>query len=67
MLEERYSDAAKVILVMNNLNTHNTALLYTAFPTGEARSLAERLEIYYTLKHGSWLNIAEIELNVSKR
>ena len=67
MLEERYPDAEKVVLVMDNLNTHNTASLYTAFPPEEARRLAERLEIHFTPKHGSWLNIAEIELSVLKR
>lgn len=67
MLEERYPDAEKVVLVMDNLNTHDTASLYTAFPPEEARSLADRLEIHYTPKHGSWLNIAEIELSVLKR
>jgi len=67
MLEERYADAGKVVLVMDNLNTHNIASLYTAFPPEEARFLAERLEIHYTPKHGSWLNIAEIELSVLKR
>jgi len=67
MLEERYSGAEKVVLVMDNLNTHNAASLYTAFPPEEARKLAERLEIHYTPKHGSWLNIAEIELSVLKR
>ena len=67
MLEERYVDAEKVVLVMDNLNTHDTASLYTAFPPEEARRLAERLEIHYTPKHGSWLNIAEIELSVLKR
>ena len=67
MLEERYVDAERVVLVMDNLNTHNTASLYTAFPPEEARRLAERLEIHYTPKHGSWLNIAEIELSVLKR
>jgi hypothetical protein len=67
MLEERYADAETVVLVMDNLNTHNAASLYTAFPPGEARQLAERLEIHYTPKHGSWLNIAEIELSVLKR
>ncbi len=67
MLEERYADAEKVVLVMDNLNTHNTASLYTAFPPEEARYLADRLEIHYTPKHGSWLNIAEIELSVLKR
>lgn len=67
MLEGRYASAEKVILVMDNLNTHNTASLYTAFPPAEARCLADRLEIHYTPKHGSWLNIAEIELSVLKR
>ncbi len=67
MLEERYPQAQKVVLVMDNLNTHNIASLYTAFPPEEARSLAERLEIHHTPKHGSWLNIAEIELSVLKR
>jgi len=52
---------------MDNLNTHDTASLYTAFPPDEARRLADRLEIHYTPKHGSWLNIAEIELSVLKR
>lgn len=67
MLEERYADADKVVLVMDNLNTHDIASLYTAFPPEVARGLADRLEIHYTPKHGSWLNIAEIELSVLKR
>jgi len=67
MLEERYADADKVILVMDNLNTHNIASLYLAFPPEKARSLASRLEIHHTPKHGSWLNVAEIELSVLKR
>ena len=67
MLEERYSGAEKVVLVMDNLNTHNAASLYTAFPPAEARNLAERLEIHYTPKHGSWLNIAENELSSMTR
>ena len=67
MLEQRYKNASKVILVMDNLNTHTIASLYAAFPPAEARRLAERLEIHYTPKHGSWLNIAEIELSVYKR
>jgi len=66
MLDLRYPDAIKVRLVMDNLNTHNTASLYEAFAPAEARRLAERLEIHYTPKHGSWLNIAEIELSVLK-
>ncbi len=67
MLDERYADAEKVVLVMDNLNTHDTASLYLAFPPEEARRLADRLEIHYTPKHGSWLDIAEIELSVLKR
>ena len=58
-----YSDAEKICLVMDNLNTHNISSLYEAFPPEEARSIAKRLEIHYTPKHGSWLNIAEIELS----
>ena len=64
MLDIRYPDVKKVVLVMDNLNTHSTASFYEAFPPEEARRLAERLEIHYTPKHGSWLNIAEIELSV---
>lgn len=67
LLTVEYPDAEKIVLVCDNLNTHNTASLYTAFPPEEARSLARRLEIHYTPKHGSWLNIAEIELSVYTR
>jgi hypothetical protein len=63
MLDERYPQAIKVRLVMDNLNTHTTASLYEAFEAEEARRLARRLEIHYTPKHGSWLNVAEIELS----
>ena len=63
----RYPEAEKVVLVMDNLKTHGIASLYEAFPPEEARQLAERLEIHHTPKHGSWLNIAEIELSVLKR
>ena len=66
MLDERYPDAIKVRLVMDNLNTHGIASLYEAFEPKEARRLAERLDIHYTPKHGSWLNIEEIELSVLK-
>jgi hypothetical protein len=66
MLDERYPNAVKVRLVMDNLNTHNTASLYEMFEPEEARRLAQRLDIHYTPKHGSWLNIAEIELSVLK-
>jgi hypothetical protein len=63
MLDERYPAALKVRLVLDNLNTHDIASLYDTFPPAEARRLAERLEIHHTPKHGSWLNIAEIELS----
>lgn len=66
MLNERYPEATKVRLVMDNLNTHNIASLYETFEPREARRLAERLDIHFTPKHGSWLNMAEIELSVLK-
>ena len=62
-----YPNAEKIILVMDNLNTHAPSSLYKAFTPAEARRIAKRLEIHYTPKHGSWLNIAEIELNVMTR
>lgn len=62
-----YPDAAKVVLVMDNLNTHTLGSLYEAFEPTKARALAQRLEIHYTPKHGSWLNIAEIELSALTR
>lgn len=64
LLEVNYPTATKVVLVCDNLNTHKPASLYEAFDPAVARSLLERLEIHYTPKHGSWLNIAEIELSV---
>lgn len=67
MLDVRYPGAEKVVLVMDNLNTHGLASLYEAFPPADALRLAQRLEIHHTPKHGSWLNIAEIELSVLKR
>jgi len=63
LLDEQYPDAEKVILVNDNLNTHTISSLYEAFQPAEAFRLASRLEIHYTPKHGSWLNIAEIELS----
>jgi len=63
LLDEQYPEAEKVVLVMDNLNTHNTSSLYEAFPPEEAFRLAQQLEIHYTPKHGSWLNIAECELS----
>lgn len=67
LLEEQYPDAEKVVLVMDNLNTHNISSLYEAFSPDKALSMAKRLEIHYTPKHGSWLNIAEIELSALAR
>jgi hypothetical protein len=66
MLDLRYKKATQVRLVMDNLNTHNISSLYEAFEPAEARRLAKRLDIHYTPKHGSWLNMAEIELSVLK-
>jgi len=63
LLTVHYPDAPKVCCVMDNLNTHGISSLYEAFPPEKARALAKRLEIHYTPKHGSWLNIAEIELS----
>jgi hypothetical protein len=62
-----YPDAETVVLVMDNLNTHSIGSLYEAFDPGKAFGLAQRLEIHHTPKHGSWLNIAEIELSVLTR
>jgi DDE superfamily endonuclease len=59
--------AEKIVLVQDNLNTHTPGSLYEAFPPAEAKRLADRLEIHYTPKHGSWLNIAELELSVLAR
>jgi hypothetical protein len=67
LLLTMYPDVAKVILVMDNLNTHGIASLYEAFDPETARSLAARLEIHFTPKHGSWLNMAETELSILSR
>lgn len=64
LLDEDYPQAHKVKLVCDNLNTHNIASLYEAFPAPVAHRLARKLEIYYTPRNGSWLNVAEIELSV---
>lgn len=64
LMDEDYPDVKKIRLVVDNLNTHKIASLYEAFEPQEAHRLAKRLEIHYTPKHGSWLNIAEIELSV---
>jgi len=67
LLEGRYAGVPQVRLVLDNLNTHSLGSLYAAFPPAEARQLAQRLEIHYTPKHGSWLNIAENELSALTR
>jgi hypothetical protein len=67
LLEEDYPDATQVTLVCDNLNTHDKSALYAAFPAERARNLARRLEIVYTPRNGSWLNVAEIELSVLSR
>ena len=67
LCDELYPQAEKIVLVMDNLNTHNTASLYQAFEPEMARRLARKLEIHHTPKHGSWLNMAEIELSVLSR
>jgi hypothetical protein len=64
LLDESYRDAERLVLVCDNLNTHTGGALYEAFPATEARRLWERLEVHYTPKHGSWLNMAETELSV---
>jgi hypothetical protein len=63
VLGSRYPDAEKVVLVMDNLNTHVISSFYETFPAEEAFRLSQRVEIHYTPKHGSWLDIAEIELS----
>jgi len=67
LVEDVHDDAEKVVLVVDNLNTHKPASLYEAFPPEQARRIAERLEWHYTPKHGSWLNMAEVELSVLER
>ena len=64
VVDNHYPDAEKIVLVMDNLNTHKPASLYKVFEPAEARRILDRLEIHYTPKHGSWLNMAEIELSV---
>ena len=67
LVDVMYPDVEKIILVMDNLNTHKPASLYKRYPADEARRIIKHLEIHYTPKHGSWLDIAEIELNVMTR
>ena len=67
LVDVSYPDCPKIILVMDNLNTHTITSLYKTYPALEARRIARRLEIHFTPKHGSWLNMAEVELNVMTR
>jgi hypothetical protein len=67
LVDVHFPTAERIVLVMDNLNTHTAAALYEAFHPSEARRLWDRLEVHYTPKHGSWLNIAEIELSVLGR
>ena len=67
LVDVHYCTAERVVLVMDNLNTHSPASLYAAFPAAEAKRIADKLEIHYTPKHGSWLNIAESEFSVLAR
>jgi len=64
LVDECFPDAAKVVLVQDNLSTHHASSLYQTFPPDEAQRLVQKLEIHYTPVHGSWLNMAEIELSV---
>lgn len=67
LAEEHYPAADKIVLVLDNLNTHTLAALYEVFPVAQARRLCQRFEVHYTPKHGSWLNMAEIELSALDR
>ena len=67
LAEDVYNEAEQIVLVMDNLNTHKLASLYEAFEPERARRIAERFEVHHTPKHGSWLNVAEIELSVLSR
>ena len=67
LVDVMYPDAKKIILVMDNLNTHKPSSLYKRYSPEEARRIIKKLEIHYTPKHGSWLDVAEIELNVMTR
>jgi hypothetical protein len=64
LVDEHFPDADKIVLVLDNLNTHTPASLYEAFEPAEAKRILDRLEIHYTPKHGSWLDMAEIEIGV---
>jgi hypothetical protein len=67
LCDVRYPEAERIVLVQDNLNTHTPAALYDTFPPAEAKRLLTKLELHYTPKHGSWLNMAEIEFSVLSR
>jgi len=67
LVDDIYADAERIVLVMDNLNTHKKSSLYDSFAPSEAKRIADKLDIHYTPKHGSWLNMAEIELSVMSR
>lgn len=67
LVDVHFPEEERIVLVMDHLNTHSPASLYAAFPPAEAKRLADKLEIHYTPKHGSWLNMAEIELSALQR
>jgi hypothetical protein len=67
LVEEAFPQAERICLVQDNLNTHTMACLYAVFPPPQARHIASRLEVHYTPKHGSWLNMAEIEISIVER
>ena len=67
LVDGRHKDADQIVRVMDQLNIHSPASLYEAFPPAEARRIVDKLEIHHTPKHGSWLNMAEIELSVFRR
>jgi hypothetical protein len=67
LVDRQYPDAKRIVLVQDNLNTHVLGALYETFPASEAHRLAAKLELHYTPKHGSWLNMAEIELSCLRR
>ena len=67
LVDVHYPDAETVVLVLDQLNTHSPASLYAAFPPAEAKRLADKLEVHHTPKHGSWLNMAELELSALQR
>jgi DDE superfamily endonuclease len=67
LVDVRYPEAERIVLILDNLNVHTPGALYDVFPPAEAKRLADKLEIHYTPKHGSWLNIAEIEFSVLSR